>query len=342
MAIMDGKKETTPGTVLLPVAGGKGGVGKSVLAANLAIALANMGYKTIAADMDLGGSNLYSFLGLPNTYRGIGDFVQQDDIKLQDLLVPGPVVNLSYLPGDGTSPFLANITYHQKKRLLSSLSGLEADFIVIDLGAGTSFNVLDFFGLSGRGLLVTTPDFPAILSMLGFLKNFLFRRMDEAVKSNRRIREALTTMFHSSSPGTPLTTSAVLELAGKLEPSLEGELREICVSTRPMVIFNLGEKPEDLNLIKQFQRGLRKVLSLEADYLGFIFRDPHAAQSLKQRKPLLPNFPNSIAAKEIKQIARRILKFKDQPVANSAELLMESTRRFFERNKEEKKVPKVS
>lgn len=332
MSIMDGTNDTSAGSVLLPVAGGKGGVGKSVVAANLALSLANMGFKTIAADMDLGGSNLYSFLGLGNTYRGIGDFVRQDDAALEEFLVPGPVKGLSYLPGDGTSPFLANITYHQKKRLLTGLSALNADFTIIDLGAGTSFNVLDFYALTNRGLLVTTPDFPAILSMLAFLKNLLFRRMDEAVKANRKVRSALTELFHGSSPGTPLTTANVLEQIGRMEPALAKQLGEIQAAIRPMVIFNLGEKPDDLNLIKQFQRGLRKVLSLEADYLGFIFRDAMAAQSVRQRKPLMISYPDSISAKEIKQIARRILKFKDQPVPNSAELLMESTRRFYERN----------
>jgi flagellar biosynthesis protein FlhG len=326
------KDEASQGPVLLPVAGGKGGVGKSVVAANLAMALASMGFKTIAADLDLGGSNLYSFLGLPNTYRGVGDFIQADQRPLQEFLAPTAMRELKFLPGDGATPFMANITYHQKQRLLTAITSLPADFVLLDLGAGTSFNVLDFFGLSNRGLLVTTPEFPSILSLLGFLKNFLFRRLDEALKGKRELREQLNHLFHQPQDNAALTTTSILEQVRRLDPGAEQPLRDLCASIRPRVIFNLGEQPEDLNLVKQFQRGLKKVLSLEADYLGFIFTDSHVPRAVKQRKPLLTLFPDSIAAKEIKQIARRLLKFKDQAVANSAELLIESTRRFHERN----------
>ena len=61
--------------VIIPVAGGKGGVGKSILAANLAMALAQAGHETIAVDLDLGGSNLHSYLGISNTFAGVGDFL---------------------------------------------------------------------------------------------------------------------------------------------------------------------------------------------------------------------------------------------------------------------------
>ena len=61
--------------VIIPIAGGKGGVGKSLLTANLAIALSRMGRRTIAVDLDLGGANLHHFLGVANKYPGIGDFL---------------------------------------------------------------------------------------------------------------------------------------------------------------------------------------------------------------------------------------------------------------------------
>jgi flagellar biosynthesis protein FlhG len=61
--------------VIIPIASGKGGVGKSFLTANLAMALAAMGHRVIAVDLDLGGSNLHTFLGLANRYPGIGDFI---------------------------------------------------------------------------------------------------------------------------------------------------------------------------------------------------------------------------------------------------------------------------
>ena len=97
---------------IIPIAAGKGGVGKSFLTASLGIALAQQGHRTIAVDMDLGGSNLHSFLGLPNRYPGIGDYLQAKSGSLESLQVATGIDNLTFLPGDGKTPFMANIQYN--------------------------------------------------------------------------------------------------------------------------------------------------------------------------------------------------------------------------------------
>ena len=72
------------GPIIIPVASGKGGVGKTFLTANLAFALAEMGHPTVAIDMDLGGSNLHSFLGLSNQFSGLGDFLKARSAELEE------------------------------------------------------------------------------------------------------------------------------------------------------------------------------------------------------------------------------------------------------------------
>jgi len=68
---------------IIPVASGKGGVGKSVIAANMSLALAQSGKSTVAMDLDLGGSNLHTLLGIKNTQAGIGNFLSGGSLKLQ-------------------------------------------------------------------------------------------------------------------------------------------------------------------------------------------------------------------------------------------------------------------
>ncbi|MCP5102614.1 MAG: MinD/ParA family protein, partial [bacterium] len=326
-----GKDEKPSTPVLIPFAGGKGGVGKSIVTANLAMALAGLGFHTIAVDMDLGGSNLHSFLGLPNNYPGIGDFVRTEETSLKDFLVPTGIKNLEFLPGDGVAPFTANITYYQKKRILSELKEIAADFILIDLAAGTSFNVLDFFGVSDRGCLVTCPEFPSIISMLGFLKNFLFRRIERETKNNGKITELLNRMYNRPMGNRLLTFQSIREEIEKVDASALETVDKIRAAVRPRVIFNMAEHPDDLSMIKQFERGLKKVLSMEADYLGFIFFDSHVTASVKHRKPLQLEFPGCMASKEMVQVARRLVKFGSRPVENSARLLMDSTVKFYEK-----------
>jgi len=315
--------------IFLPIAGGKGGVGKSLVAANLSISLSKLGFHTIAADLDLGGSNLHSFLGMTNKYPGIGEFIKAESGELSGLLVASPFNGLRFLPGDGVAPFTANITFHQKQRFINELKKLSADFIILDLGAGSSFNVLDFFSLSNRGLLITTPDFPAILTMMSFLKNLLFRNFENTFKKDSRLRQLMNRLFYQPLGDRQLTVGNIAQEGRRVSPEAEKTLNSICASIRPRVIFNMGQDPDELNLIKQFSRGLKTVLSLEAEYLGFIFQDQWAIEAVKRRQPLMRLAPQSLAAREIFQLARRLVKFRNGRVENSAQLLVDSTRRFY-------------
>ncbi|MCP4213398.1 MAG: MinD/ParA family protein, partial [bacterium] len=248
-----------------------GGVGKSVVAANLAVALALLGKTTVAIDLDLGGSNLHSFLGLPNKFPGIGDYVKSPDKLLTEFMVSTPYDNLFFIPGDGVSPFMANITFHQKRHLTKEIQNLPADFIIMDLGAGTSFNVLDIFAIGDRGLLVSTPEFPAMVSMLGFLKNLLLRRIERETKKNKKIHLLLDEILRRPLNNEPLSIRMLRDELSEADEEAGELIDEICENSRPGIIFNMGDGPDDLEVIPRFNKGLSKGLSLEADYLGFIF-----------------------------------------------------------------------
>ena len=121
---------------IIPIAGGKGGVGETLFTANLAWALAELGHSTIAVDLDLGNSNLHSLLGLPNRHAGIGDFLRVGGGQLEDFLVETAHPQLRVLAGDGRMPFMANITHAQKTQLISKMKTLPAQYLLLDLGAG--------------------------------------------------------------------------------------------------------------------------------------------------------------------------------------------------------------
>lgn len=106
-------------STIIPIASGKGGVGKSFLCANLAVALAQMGHQTLAIDLDLGGSNLHSFLGLPNDNPGVGDFLKAREKPLCELSVQTKVDHLKFIAGDGLAPFMANITHGEKTQTVA-------------------------------------------------------------------------------------------------------------------------------------------------------------------------------------------------------------------------------
>ena len=176
-------------TTIIPVAGGKGGVGKSLITANLAIALSRMGHSVVAVDMDLGGSNLHSYLGLGNTNPGVGDFIKRRDGALDQYLVETRWPGLTFVPGDGRTPFMANLSFGEKMKLLKEIIGLSADYVLMDLGAGSSYNTLDFFRVSPYGLVITSIEQPAMMNMLSFLKNAVYRIMDRSLKDRHLARQ---------------------------------------------------------------------------------------------------------------------------------------------------------
>lgn len=311
---------------IIPIASGKGGVGKSFLTANLAFALAEMGHQTVAVDMDLGGSNLHSFLGFSNGFPGVGDFLKARTAELEELLVATETPNLQFLAGDGMTPFMANIPYAQKIRLISRIVKLPAEYILLDLGAGTSFNTLDFFRLSRYGIVITTPEYPAVMSMLAFLKHFVLRVIEGNFTTNYRIREILRLLYKKPMNGQQSTIRKVFSEITAVDAEAGEIVSAVFQDYRPRVIFNMGTHPDEVKIADQIDLSLKNILCLEADYFGFIFDDPTIRESIRKRTPFIPNCRNGMGSESITRIAERIVKFLEQKVKNSAEHILSHAR----------------
>ncbi len=128
--------------------GGKGGIGKSLLAASLGYQLARTGRRVVLVDADLGGSNLHTCLGLEMPALTLGDFLQRRVERIEDVLVETGVPGLRLVSGASDFLAAANIKHVQKVRILNKLRGLDVDVVLLDLGAGSSFNIIDFFLIS--------------------------------------------------------------------------------------------------------------------------------------------------------------------------------------------------
>jgi flagellar biosynthesis protein FlhG len=322
---------------IIPVASGKGGVGKSIFAANLAIALAQMGHAAVVADLDLGGSNLYTCLGMQNKYPGIGDYLRSGTLQFSDLIVQTPIPNLKFLPGDGRTPFTANISYEQRIRLIEEIKKISARYIILDLGAGTMFNILNFYGLAYKGMMITTFETPSIMNFIMFLRNFMFRVVSNGVRHNRKVLDMLIAAFQQPmtvSSREPLTVPNLLKKIGEIDPNLAAQVQKTCSYYRPRIIFNMGDHPDELNILKKLDHALTSGLSVTADWFGFIFFDDAVRRSAKRKEILMVKYPESIAAENIKRIAARVAANWDRPIPNSAEGLMEDTRKQYRKRSE--------
>jgi len=314
---------------IIPIASGKGGVGKSFFTANLAIALAGMGHETVVVDLDLGGANLHSFLGLSNRHPGIGDFLKARSAELVDLVVQTDTPHLQFLPGDGRTPFMANIPYAQKIRLITHLVKLPAQYILLDLGAGASFNTLDFFRLSSHGILITSPEYPSVMNMLGFLKNLIYRVIEGSFTRNQYIRDLMRSIYKLPMGEQKASIESLRSAIVRIDAEAGDVITSICNKYRPRIVFNMGEHPDELKIAEQISKSLRDLLAIEVDYFGFVFSDRTVRESVKKGTAHFSGYGESAAAKAIARIAERVVKYLERPVADSAQLLLRQTEKAY-------------
>ena len=158
---------------IIAIAGGKGGVGKSTVAANLALALGRLGHRVALVDADLGAANLHTMMGALHPARSLSDFLDHNIETLDEArLNVGPNVDL--IPG-ASRPGSANLPSAQKLRLIRAIARLDADCILVDVGAGTSYTVVDLVGAADIKLLVVAPQLPSLHNAYALLKACVHR-----------------------------------------------------------------------------------------------------------------------------------------------------------------------
>lgn len=159
------------------VGGGKGGAGKTFVISQIASYLASIKKKVIVIDTDFGGANLHSFFGITAKKRTIRDFYQ-NEISLQDIIVKTKIKNLEIIPGDINTTIFDEIRYSKKLRLFSEIKKLDTDFILLDLGAGFNKNIIDFFLLADKMVVVTVMEITSVENLFQFIKSTFFRKLN--------------------------------------------------------------------------------------------------------------------------------------------------------------------
>ncbi|MDC7223973.1 MAG: P-loop NTPase [Spirochaetales bacterium] len=302
---------------IIPIAGGKGGVGKSVLSTNLSLLLAVNGKKTIVVDLDLGGSNLHTMLGIKNTNKGIGNFISDRSISMEDLIVPTSYDNLSLIPGDVLVYGLGEISFEEKKRIMKGLVELDADYIILDLGAGSSLNVIDFFLISNSGIVVTTPHMTSIMNAFGFLKNVAFRFLQRAFADNKVFTEYFDKSFLERNPGEQKPLKEMLDELRAREPEAVDKAELFLEILQPKIIMNMAEEAGELSIAESLKDLTGRSLSIHSECLGMLFMDKQVSDALKERVPFIMQYPESVTAEGMDRMAKKIIlsrRFPEMPL----------------------------
>lgn len=293
---------------ILPIASGKGGVGKSTVSANLAILLAQRGKKVLLCDFDFGGANLHTLLGLKNNHAGMGNFIYKQTSDFSELIQDTAEAGLKFIAGDCLYPGTANMETFIKNKIIKKLSQLEGfDYVILDLGAGAAYNTLDFYLLTYNSILVTTPELTSILNAYSFLKSASFRFFMRQFKAKSEERRFINEYLKSSAGGTEASfLDLTVKTAEKFSETCAGPLEEL-KKYRPQVIVNMGETSGDLDVARRLRKLVSEKLGIQMDFVGFLPRDPGVSYAVALRTPLALSSPDCQFVKGVKSTVDRIL-----------------------------------
>ncbi|MBQ7612026.1 MAG: P-loop NTPase [Spirochaetaceae bacterium] len=295
---------------IIPVASGKGGVGKSLFSANLAIALAQSDKKVVVVDLDLGASNLHLALGMQRNKHGIGTFLAGSS-SFDDIVLETPYDGVRFIAGDSEMPGFAALKVYEKKKLVSNLLALDTDYLVLDLGAGTSLGILDFFLLSPQGVLITAPTVTAILDAYLFLKNIVFRMISQAFPKKSHGSAYLAALQTDVQSMQRLYIPTLLEELKKCDLKHATKLEAKLEHFKPRVVLNMVENPADADKVFKLRNSCKQYLNIDLEHLGVISKDSVQDIALASRLPVIVYKPDAIISQGIYRICEKILTSED-------------------------------
>jgi flagellar biosynthesis protein FlhG len=292
---------------ILAIGGGKGGAGKSVFSTIMAFWLARIGHRTVLMDVDLGGANLHILLGIKSPDRTLNDFITRRFGELEDICIDTSEKNLRLISGASDVLSLANPHFSQKIKLMTHLSRLDADYVVLDLGAGTSFNVLDFFLIAHKKIVVLTPEPTSIQNAYIFVRNAVYRKLSRLSSKNPSL-QALIKM--AMDPKNVLKIRTIKELFQFIEESDEKNIIEVLKKEigdiHLEVVTNMVKNEKEENAGRIVQIVAEKYLTLPSTDLGCVTYDRHIRTMVSDMVPLINLDQSSQAFGNIYEIASKL------------------------------------
>ena len=287
---------------IIAVGGGKGGIGKSVVCTNLAAGMALSGQKVILMDTDFGASNLHALLGITNPAHGFQDFFNAEITDPRTLLLDTGISNLKFVSGAGDNPGSANIDSEKIGTIISFIKKLEADTILLDLGPGTNYNVIDFFNISTQGVVMTTPEMTSIMKTFSFIRSALFRRISLAFQDFPEIQKVVDHSNPNDADMESYTTGLLRSKFAEQFPDQADRLETLIQDFTPGLVVNRVRNRKDLMAGENLLKLVKKFLEIEVTYLGYIIESDRVRDSIDDMIPFLIKDPQSKPSENLQQI----------------------------------------
>jgi flagellar biosynthesis protein FlhG len=307
---------------LVAFASGRGGTGRSLLAANVAVYLAQAAKKVVAIDADPAGGPLHQLLGAPRPPRGFGEFLRGKIATLNELIVDTPIAGVGLVGGEG-SAFGTTRPKQTAKATLAAIAALDVDYAIVDLGPPDSTLALDLWLGADVPVLVTLPEPASVESTYRFAKSAFLRKLRSIRGLDRLV---------ASSNGPPVAALDIyraVKQSGSPTEKLEQEIRAF----RPTFVVNQTRTVQDLKLGTSIASAARRRLGHSMEYLGHIEADETVWLAARRHRSLVAEYPEGKASKNIERLGRKLLSLeneRDRASTTLAPLRLEEEQTYYE------------
>ena len=312
------------GKTIIAVGGAKGGVGKSALAANLAVGLALFGQQVVLADLDLGGADVHLYLGVKSLPRTWNDFLDKKIDSIEDIITPTPFEGLKMIGGDSSKLGSENLPYSQKRKIMRHLREIEGDYLIFDLGGNSSYNTLDFFLFADHKIVISGTEPASILDSYSFIKVALYRFLERFFSEHHSLKDLSQKIKDGSWEGSKdLSLDHIFTEIRERDAAAYDEMRNLYDRFRVSLVVNMAENRQDFQIAESMRRVLKEKCFLDVGVLGTIPFDKLARRAARSFTPIIVEYPRCQTSKAIHQMLAAILLDRDHSL-NRAELLQKT------------------
>lgn len=289
------------------IGGGKGGTGKTLLTANMGVKLAQSNRKVLLIDADLGGANLHTCLGISNPKKTLGDFLSHEKKTLEEILIETSVKSLYLINGSGDMLDVANLKHTQKMRFIRQFKKLEMDYVILDLGAGTNFNILDFFINADVGILVVMPEPTSVENSYRFLKSVFYRKL-RGVVSMPLIKKMVDDVISKREKTELRTPFDLLKKVEAIDKASCNSLLKVISDFRIKLVMNQIKAESDLSIGHAMAKACKRYFGIDTEFIGSVHYDDKVWKSIQAKIPVTIGEPESRASKEISDLTQKLMR----------------------------------
>ncbi len=270
---------------IIAVAGGKGGVGKTIFASMLGMCLAGFERRTVLVDLDFSGSNLHGFLDLPDTNKSLNSFFTGRSNTLSEMVQRTSFEKLDAITLQSDSLRFSDIKPWQKRRLFRELKKLKADYIIYDLGGASSSFALDAFLFANHSVVLSTCDMFSVLNTYSFIRSALLQGLRRFLYDSPTALRALDECGLLVDSKTVKTLHTFLKQLGAGNAIRLDAIQKFLRQFTPKIVLNFVKQSEPLSDFMLLGPLVKDLLNIQLDYWGHLRYDLAVRAATQNQRP---------------------------------------------------------